>query len=460
MIPTISSYARSAGWLLFLVLFSGWSAIGVAEPLVSQVSLEGAEKIENKASVRITGSGFGSKARAAPVLIDFANHAYEKGKLNTAHSLINGTSNLPLGVNGEDGAVWSTSTSSFYYSSSAQPRHQYSDGAYFLDGENAWVGRPVAYGGAEGWNTPTDNPQTYVSWWYKNKYDSVYYWRFTGLDQSGTFIPGEPLKIVGAESGKDVGTYVGIDDDGLHNAVLYGHRNKNNLALNKIVGVKSGASTIFPDTFRGGSGEGYETPGSKLMRVWDDPDGSAGIRSSVALHDFYVSPSRDGFDRAKVYATLDLPDNEWVHLEYELDTSIGVVRLFQNGVLQGEANFSPDAIYKGKYSPTIALIGTNAKQLKLQDSWISEIYFDDSLQRVVLGNAENYSDVTHRELQIPKRWSDREIDVQLNLGALDFNDGVYLYVFDKAGVPNSKGYPLCHSDTCPVPPSKIDLSID
>tara|TARA_R110000850_G_scaffold102658_1_gene212018 strand:- start:11532 stop:12836 length:1305 start_codon:yes stop_codon:yes gene_type:complete len=434
--------------------------VGCAEPLISQVSLEDADKIENNGEVRITGSGFGSKAHASPVLFDFASHAYEKGKLNIAHSLLKGTSSLPLGHNGEANAVWSTSSSSFYYSDNAQPRHPYSEGTYFLDGANAWVGRPVAYGGLEGWGTPADNPQAYVSWWYKNKYDSVYYWRFSELNQSGTFIPGEPLRIDGAGSGYDTGTYIGVDNEGLHNAVLYGHRNKNYLVLKRIVGVKSGASTVFPDTFRAGSGEGYETPGSKLMRVWDDPNGSAGIRSSVALHDFYVSPQRDGFDRAKVYATLDLPDNEWVHLEYELDTNAGVVRLFEDGELQGEANFSPDAAYQGKYSPTIALIGTNAHQLKLQKSWISEIYFDDSLQRVVLGNAENYGDVTHRELQLPVSWNDSEINLKLNLGALDFNDDVYLYVFDKDGVSNKKGYPLCSGDSCPVPPSRINLLIN
>lgn len=448
------------GCLLSIALMSGWPLVSGAEPLISQVSLQDADKIEHSGEITVAGSGFGSKANPAPVLFDFAGHAYERGKLNTVHSTLNGTSSLPLGLKGDANAVWSTSSGSFFYSGDAQARHKYSDGAYFLDGENAWVGRPVAYGGPEGWNTPVDSPQAYVSWWYKNKYDSVYYWRFSDLDQSGKFVPGEDLKIEGAPADKDRGKYIGIDDEGLHNAVLYGHRNKNDLVLKKIVGVDSGASTTFPDTFRGGSGEGYETPGSKLMRVWDDPDGSAGIRSSVALHDFYVSPSRDGFDRAKVYATLDLPDNEWVHLEYELDTEAGVVRLFQNGELQGEANFSPDAIYQGKYSPTIALIGTNAKQLKLQESWISEIYFDNSLQRVVLGNAENYSDVTHRELQLPNTWSDREVTLTLNLGELDFNDGVYLYVFDKKGIPNKTGFPLCSGDSCPVPPSKIDLSID
>ena len=126
----------------------------------------------------------------------------------------------------------------------------------------------------------------------------------------------------------------------------------------------------------------------------------------------------------------------------------------------GEEHFSPDSIYAGKYSPTLALLGTNAKQLKLQKSWISEVYVDSSLQRVAIGNASNYADVTHHELQRPINWTSNDIEIAVNLGAFSFEKDLYVYVFDRDGVVNDQGFPLCTGDACPIPPSRIQLLVD
>lgn len=444
--------------LLRLTLLISVSGYAFAEPQITQVSLVDSEKVTQAAKVRIAGMNFGTKENAAPVLIDYVDEAFEYGKQNDVNSRLDDMSSIPTGLDGDAGAVWATSTDDFRYTTEGQHRHSRAEASYYFKGENNWVGRPVSYGGASGWETPVDNPQLYLSWWYKNKFNSTYYWRFSPNEQSGNFKVGEELVIEGQKAGQDRGVYVGIDGDGLHNAVLYGHRNQNYLTGAGIKGVNSGARTVFPDTFRGGSGYGYETLGSKLVRVWDYPERGAGIAASVALHNAYVSSS--GFPRSTMYYMLDLPGGEWVHLEYELDVEKGVFRLYEDGRLLGEQSFSPEAAYQGKYSPTVALLGTNAKQLKLQESWISEIYIDSSFQRVVIGNAPRYEDVTHKELQRPTAWSKDEIEVALHLGSLGFNQDLYVYVIDRDGVPNSIGAPLCTGNECPVPPTRIDLKVD
>ncbi|TYC62725.1 hypothetical protein FMN52_02910 [Marinobacter sp. BW6] len=452
MVNQIHIMSRASCLLLSVVLLGGVS-VAVAEPLISQVSLLEGERIDQGSRIKILGSGFGSKANASPVLVDYVDQAFEYGKRVEPNSGLGEMSRIPMGLTGDPDAIWATSTSSFLYSTETTTRHQNSSALYFLEGEKAWVGRPVAYGGAAGWDTPVDIPQLYVSWWYKNRYHSTYYWRFSPDSQTGEFEVGEELVIEGLTGDKSRGVYAGVDEDGLHNAALYSHRNANDLRGVAIKGVSSGATTIFPSESRGGSGYGYEMPGSKLARIWDDPDGIDGIRSSVALHDAYA-------ESARMYYRLGLESNEWVHLEYEIDTEKGLLRIRENGKIMGEEYFSPDAIYKGKYSPTLALLGTDGKQLKLQQSWISEIYVDNSLQRVAIGNASNYSDVTHHEMQRPVEWSNTDIEIAVNLGSLSFDEELYVYVFDIDGVVNNKGFPLCTGDECPIPPSRIQLLVD
>lgn len=444
---------RNLSRLFGLALFTVIASQAASEPVISQVSFPEISTVEQGTKVSILGSGFGTKEIAAPVLIDYVDTSYEYGVENDLNSNLADMSLVPTTFGGDKNAVWATSKGDFLYTTQGQHRHPSAGASYFFEGKNTWIGRPVSYGGSSGWDTPVDNSQLYVSWWYKNKYHSTWYWRFSPEGQVGQFEVDEELFIEGQEANKSQGVYVGIDDDGLHNAVLYNHRNTNDLRNVRIQGVSSGAETIFPEESRNGSGFGFEMPGSKLARVWDDPNGSDGIRSSVALHDGYAST-------AKMYYSLALEKNEWVHLEYEIDTEEGVLRLHENGRLLGEENFSPDAVYQGKYSPTLALLGTNGKQLKMQESWISEVYMDSSLQRVVIGNAPKYQDVTHREIQRPTDWSANEIEIALYLGALSFSQDLYVYVFDRDGVANSDGVPLCADDACPVPPRRIELKVN
>ena len=90
----------------------------------------------------------------------------------------------------------------------------------------------------------------------------------------------------------------------------------------------------------------------------------------------------------------------------------------------------------------------------------SEIYMDSSVQRVVVGDAPRYEDLSHYEVQRPIGWNGGQVEFVLNLGSLDTSSGLYVYVFDENGVPNQEGFALCASVNCPSPPEPIKLQVN
>jgi hypothetical protein len=82
---------------------------------------------------------------------------------------------------------------------------------------------------------------------------------------------------------------------------------------------------------------------------------------------------------------------------------------------------------------------------------------DSSLQRVVLGDAPNFDEVTHWEVQEPMSWDNNAVQFRVFEGALADYRSSYIYVFDKNGEANQVGVPVC--DTCKAPPEKIELQL-
>ncbi len=244
------------------------------------------------------------------------------------------------------------------------------------------------------------------------------------------------------------------------NFIFPGHINANKLRNLELVGEKSGSKTIFPDNFRGGDGFGYEAPGTKTLRIWDHPD-SKGIRTSLSHTDYFLSAySNSDYSSNRVYQIRNMVPGIWHHFEVELDVEKGTFKSWFNGEMGGVANFDPRAAYQEAYSPTISLIGNNAKQDKLQNMYISEIYMDKTVQRIIIGDGPIYDDLNHYELQMPIQWKDDEIEFSVNLGALDSSSNLYLYVFDENGVPNREGFALCTGVNCPSPPEPIRLQVN
>jgi len=89
----------------------------------------------------------------------------------------------------------------------------------------------------------------------------------------------------------------------------------------------------------------------------------------------------------------------------------------------------------------------------------TEIVYDDvylavgsnAAARVEIGNAPNYKDVTHLELQMHSSWTSGEIKFNLNKGTFSSLNGLYVFVTDKDGNV-SKGIPLGDAASPPVAP--------
>jgi hypothetical protein len=84
---------------------------------------------------------------------------------------------------------------------------------------------------------------------------------------------------------------------------------------------------------------------------------------------------------------------------------------------------------------------------------VDDIYISNTRARVEIGNADRWSDVTHREVQIARAWSDNSVSFELNQGGFESIAGKYIYVIDAQGRVNNIGLPLC--DDCPLPPSGL-----
>ena len=78
---------------------------------------------------------------------------------------------------------------------------------------------------------------------------------------------------------------------------------------------------------------------------------------------------------------------------------------------------------------------------------------------MIIGDASNYDDLSHYELQRPVFWDDGSVKFAVNLGALSPSSELYVYVFDESGTPNRQGFALCASVGCPSPPEPIQLQV-
>lgn len=73
--------------------------------------------------------------------------------------------------------------------------------------------------------------------------------------------------------------------------------------------------------------------------------------------------------------------------------------------------------------------------------YADDLYVDSTLQRVEIGDSENYSACTIREVQIPTAWSATSISFTVNQGSLPSNNN-FLFVLDSNGDPNATGKPI------------------
>jgi hypothetical protein len=83
--------------------------------------------------------------------------------------------------------------------------------------------------------------------------------------------------------------------------------------------------------------------------------------------------------------------------------------------------------------------------------YVDNLYVDNTLARVEIGNAATYSGSTYREIQIPQTtWSSNSIHIKVNTGTFSNGQAAYLYVSDSSGNINANGFPITISATTVV----------
>lgn len=109
----------------------------------------------------------------------------------------------------------------------------------------------------------------------------------------------------------------------------------------------------------------------------------------------------------------------------------------------------------------IGLGWTNPTNCGAEDTfylYIDDIYIDNTLARVEIGNSINFADCTHREIQIPSSWSTSQVVITINRGSFGATDTAYLFVVDSSGNV-SDGYEITFGDTAGIAQTAVGVSI-
>jgi hypothetical protein len=196
-------------------------------------------------------------------------------------------------------------------------------------------------------------------------------------------------------------------------------------------------------------------------------------------HDIYVNYHGRGGSLAFAEHTQDTGvwfpwkprKGAWVIEEYSyqiggIASSDGVLQYFRNGL----AAWSPDARflmrtdalsqpYSSLYFDQVA----NNQIAPGTYQYIDSIYVDDTLQRVIVSDERTWNTSvqsgheSHREIQIPVKWNDSEIQLVVRQGSLDTFAHKYLYVLGADGNPiSTSGYPVTGVDA-PNPPASVTV---
>lgn len=135
------------------------------------------------------------------------------------------------------------------------------------------------------------------------------------------------------------------------------------------------------------------------------------------------------------------PTGRWVKVEYVAKWSAGddgFFRIYDDGALVLDYRGRTDA---APGTARAQAFGGFARPYGESTNWryFTDLYFDTSHARVILGNRERLDDCTVREVQIPQVWSDGSVTIQANLGTFTAGDTAYLFVVDGNNEVNTRG---------------------
>lgn len=137
------------------------------------------------------------------------------------------------------------------------------------------------------------------------------------------------------------------------------------------------------------------------------------------------------------------PATTWVKYELEMvitDQSTGRVRVWEDGVQKISYVGRTDRWALGQRA--IGIGGYSRDNGPNHWRYFADVYLDYSLQRVVLANNADLASATVVETQVPSSWISSSLSARVNLGRFQTSQTAYLFVFDDSGQRNAVGFPV------------------
>ena len=168
----------------------------------------------------------------------------------------------------------------------------------------------------------------------------------------------------------------------------------------------------------------------KFHRVWDSRGGTAnGIRISWTQKHLTYPNSPTGTNDASSWNDWGGVTAAWNLMELYVDVDAGRIRAWTNGTLIHDINdFVPRTGFLGLQPRSVGLDGSGSANFAGRVVELADFYANSTQARVEIGDAPNWDDVSVREVQPAIAWSDAQIEIRLNEGALGGLGGKYLYV--------------------------------
>ncbi len=188
----------------------------------------------------------------------------------------------------------------------------------------------------------------------------------------------------------------------------------------------------------------------KLCRITSSPDAGGGGHYNEAGVHILSNQQPSGSSGYMDYDPGDGYQGPQAYVSYDVDTWTRYdmyAELSTPGVANG--SFWMRNVTNGDYENLGAIMNRNAGETFLFDSillglmaandsgsfqiYIDDVYVDNTLARVEIGNASTYASCTHREIQIPSAWSATSVTITVNTGSFEDDDSAYLFVINEDG---------------------------
>ena len=198
-----------------------------------------------------------------------------------------------------------------------------------------------------------------------------------------------------------------------------------------------------------GQGPGGYVSG-KVLRLWHNPDlVDQLVVANIPHSQFHADYGCTTHTGEAIDYFSDFPQNEWSHINIITHVSPSENRtwLLVNGKEVGDASgiCGADGIYD--YLRMVGLDPSYPEYLDPDLTFLwGDIYFDDSLARVVIADSSNFSvygssSEVHYEMQELKSWSNNSVSFTVRPGSFTAGQQLYLYLIDANGNV-SNAYPI------------------